>query len=205
MQTIKNNSDTLIIVLHEIYGINQHIEKVCENFKLKGYDVICPNLINVGQPFNYSQEEAAYQHFIKNIGFELPVREVKKLVLQVRQQYQNVFLIGFSAGATIAWLCSHELNMCDGVVGYYGSRIRDYIEVAPKCPVLLLFSTEEKSFNVKEFMNSLKRTGVDIHVLSGKHGFSDTFHMNYCQKSYQKAEELADAFLKRISNNHGKS
>ncbi len=29
---IINNSDSVIIVIHEIYGINQHIHMVCEKF-----------------------------------------------------------------------------------------------------------------------------------------------------------------------------
>lgn len=50
---IINNSDSAIIVVHEIYCINQHIQMVCENFAEKGYDVIYPNLIDLPQPFAY--------------------------------------------------------------------------------------------------------------------------------------------------------
>lgn len=193
---IINNSDSVIIVLHEIYGINKHIQMVCEKFSMNGYDIICPNLIDLGEPFNYDLQEEAYQHFMNNIGFDSAVQKVKQLIIQAKKQYKYVYLLGYSIGATIAWLCSGKENMCNGIIGYYGSRIRDYINIAPKCPVLLIFPTEEKSFNVQELVNSLQKPNIDVHILKGKHGFSDPFSQNYCEESSEKAERLVDNFLK---------
>ncbi|AKN29847.1 DeoR faimly transcriptional regulator [Clostridium carboxidivorans P7] len=196
---IINNSSSVIIVLHEIYGINQHIQKVCEKFSIKGYDVICPNLINVNKPFNYNFQEEAYKYFTKSIGFDSAVCQVKQLLMEAKQQYKHVYLLGYSIGATIAWLCSSEKNICDGIIGYYGSRIRDYIDITPKCPVLLIFPKKEKSFNVQELVIALKKLNIDIYMLSGKHGFSDPFCENYNEKSFQEAEILVDNFLEKIN------
>ncbi|APC40848.1 dienelactone hydrolase family protein [Clostridium estertheticum] len=198
---IINNSNSVIIVLHEIYGINQHIKFVCEKFSMDGYDIICPNLINLNHPLNYDQQDEAYHHFIKNIGFDLAFNQVKRLIIQAKKQYRYVYLLGYSIGATIAWLCSGEDIMCDGIIGYYGSRIRDYMSVTPKCPVLLIFPTEEKSFNVKKIVNSLKKWNVNVHILRGAHGFSDPFSKNYCTQSFEEAEILVNSFLKRILEN----
>lgn len=192
----KNNS--VIIVLHEIYGINLHIETVCEKFSEGGYDIICPNLIYRSHPFNYDQQEEAYQHFINNIGFDLAFQQVKKLIIQAKTQYSHVFLLGYSIGATIAWMCSDEESMCDGIIGYYGSRIRDFKDIIPKCPTLLIFSNEEKSFNVNQLADILKKKNVDIHILSGKHGFSDPFSKNYFEESFEEAGRLVDSFIKKI-------
>ncbi|TFI47968.1 dienelactone hydrolase family protein, partial [Diaphorobacter sp. DS2] len=54
------NSNSLIIVIHEIYGINQHIKGFCELLTKLNYEVICPNILEREKPFDYSQEEAAY-------------------------------------------------------------------------------------------------------------------------------------------------
>lgn len=197
---IIDNSDSVIIVLHEIYGINQHIQMVCEKFSMNGYDIICPNLIDLTQPFNYDLEEEAYQHFMNNIGFDSAVQQVKQVIIQSKKQYKNIYLLGYSVGATIAWLCSGEENMCNGIIGYYGSRIRDYMNITPKCPVLLIFPNEEKSFNVKELVNSLEKRNINVYMLNGKHGFSNPFSKNYCVQSFEKTEKLVDSFLKKINN-----
>lgn len=195
---IIDNHDSVIIVLHEIYGINQHIQMVCEKFSMKGYDIICPNLIELAKPFNYDLEEEAYQHFMNNIGLDSAVQQAKQEIIQAKKQYRNIYLLGYSIGATIAWLCSGEENMCNGIIGYYGSRIRDYMNISPKCPVLLIFPTEEDSFNVKELANSLGKKNINIYMLNGKHGFSNPFSKNYCAQSFEKAEKLVDSFLEKI-------
>lgn len=192
---IINNYDSVIIVLHEIYGINKHIEMVCRKFSMNGYDVICPNLISLSEPFDYDQKEEAYEHFVNDIGFDSAAQQVKQLIIQAKKQYKHIYMLGYSIGATIAWLCSGEENMCDGIIGYYGSRIRDYMSITPKCPVLLIFPTEEKSFKVQEIVDSLKKRNIDVYMLKGKHGFSDPFSKNYCAESFEKAERLVDNFL----------
>lgn len=197
---IINNSSSVIIVLHEIYGINQHIQKVCEKFSIKGYDIICPNLINVSKPFNYNFQEEAYKYFTKSIGYDSAVHQVKQLLMEAKQKYKHVYLLGYSIGATIAWLCSSEENICDGIIGYYGSRIRDYIDIIPKCPSLLIFPKKEKSFNVQELVIVLKKLNIDVYMLSGKHGFSDPFCENYNEKSFQEAEILVDNFLEKVNS-----
>lgn len=197
---IINNSDSVIIVLHEVYGINQHIKMNCEKMSMKGYDIICPNLIDIPHPFNCDCEEEAYQHFMKNIGFNLAVKKVKQVIIQAKKQYKSIYLMGYSVGATIAWLCSGEENMCNGIIGYYGSRIRDYKNSTPKCPSLLIFPTEEKSFNVKELVYSLRKQNINVYMLNGKHGFSNPYSKNYCIQSSEEAEKLVDNFLNKINN-----
>ncbi|QAA32209.1 dienelactone hydrolase family protein [Clostridium manihotivorum] len=192
---IVNNYDSVIIVLHEIYGINEHIKTVCKKISSNGYDVICPNLINLPQAFKYSSEKEAYQHFMDNIGFDLATRQVKEVIMEAKKKYKNIFLLGYSVGATVAWLCSEEENMCTGIIGYYGSRIRDYMNITPKCPTLLIFPSEEISFNVEELVNYLNKDNISAYMLNGKHGFGNPFSKNYCEQSFKEAQKLVDNFL----------
>ena len=198
MTTLLSNSDSVVIVLHEIYGINQHIRTVCEYYKMSGFDVICPNLLNLNQSFDYTLEEEAYKYFIQNVGFDLASQQVKNIMERVRPKYKQVFILGFSIGATIAWLCSDSNANCEGIVGYYGSRIRDYLYIKPKCKTLLIFPSREKSFKVNDLICNLdKKTNVSVHMIYGNHGFSDPFSKNYYAKSFQDGERLVSDFLKR--------
>lgn len=64
---------------------------------------------------------------------------------------KNRTRFGFSVRATIAWLCSAE-KLIDGMVGYYGSRIRHYTEILPQ---MLFYLEKEHSFNVDELISNL--------------------------------------------------
>ncbi|CAH0312109.1 Carboxymethylenebutenolidase [Peribacillus sp. Bi96] len=117
MLHIQKGSHTVIIVIHEIYGINQHIQGFCELLSKQNFDVICPHLLAQETPFAYSQEEEAYHYFMKNVGFSGALQKIKNIISDVKDEYQKIFIIGFSLGATVAWLCSEEESV-DGIVGY---------------------------------------------------------------------------------------
>ncbi|CAH0288533.1 dienelactone hydrolase family protein [Peribacillus sp. Bi134] len=186
MLHIQKKSDTVVIVIHEIYGLNQHMHGICESLSNNDFDVICPNLLDRETPFDYSQEAAAYRHFMENVGFTGALYKIKHILSDIKDVYQKIFILGFSAGATVAWLCSEE-ECVDGIVGYYGSRIRNYADLAPQCPALLFFPLEEPSFNVDELILVLERTNVEVHKFNGKHGFSDPYNSKYHAESAQAA------------------
>lgn len=196
MINIQTNSDKIIIVVHEIYGINQHMKNVCLTLSEKGFDVICPNLLEKEGSFDYSFEEAAYQNFMENIGFTNGVNKIKNFLQDIKEQYKKIYIVGFSVGATIAWLCSEE-NDLNGVVCYYGSRIRNYLEIEPLCPTVLFFPENEKSFNVDELVVHLEKKNTEIHIISGNHGFSDPYNSNYKVNSAQQTFNIMVDFLSK--------
>lgn len=195
MQMI-NGSNTLIIILHEIYGLNLHMKKTADSLSDLGYDVICPNLLMRESYFAYSEEKIAYQYFVENVGFINAAEEIKSILIQSKDKYNKIYLIGFSIGATIAWLCSEDNNI-NGIVGYYGSRIRDYLEINPACPILLFFPEQEPSFNVTELLPMLSKTGISTHQFNGEHGFSDPFSHKFNSESATKAFSKLFDFIKR--------
>jgi dienelactone hydrolase len=212
MLNYRNNSDTLIVVLHEIYGINEHITKVCQDLADSGYDVVCPDLLDGKPIFDYAREEEAYRYFMNFIGFESASKKVTFLIRQEESRYKRIFLLGFSVGATVAWLCGvnstkkdedfhygGSLANCSGIICLYGSRIRDYMDVSLKCPGLLIFAEEERSFDPHELQTQIKEMkGAEVHVLEGKHGLADPCSPNYLELSARKAERLIKAFIERI-------
>ncbi|MGM0852470.1 MAG: dienelactone hydrolase family protein [Bacillota bacterium] len=194
MIRIQQNSSTVTIVIHEIYGINQHIQNFCEFISEQGVDVICPDLLERDTPFDYSQEELAYRHFMENIGFARSSQKIMEILSDCKLEYKKVVTIGFSVGATVAWLCSEDEKI-DGVIGYYGSRIRNYLEITPRCPTLLFFPEDEPSFQVDEVILTLEKKNIEIQKYKGKHGYSDPYSSNYNRESSQKARDRIIGFL----------
>ncbi|WP_071461565.1 dienelactone hydrolase family protein [Bacillus massilinigeriensis] len=193
------NSDTLVIVIHEIYGVNKHIQSFCELLSKQNFNVICPNLLGRETPFDYSQEGTAYQYFMESIGFTNAVNKVKQIVSSAKEKYQRILIIGFSVGATVAWLCCEDERV-NGIIGYYGSRIRNYAELTPICPTLLFFPEEEKSFHVDELISTLDKKNIVVHKFNGKHGFSDPYSLNYNPISAQRAYSGVLSFISERAN-----
>lgn len=192
MNRRSENSKQAIIVLHEIYGVNEFVKDQCQKFIEAGYDVYSPNMIDK-PPFSYEESTEAYNFFTKNIGFEVYMK-ISNLVNQLKDKYDDVFILGFSVGATIAWRCC-ENSLCSGIVACYGSRIRDYTRLNPTCPTLLLFAKED-SFDVRALVCQLRdKPRLSIIEFDAEHGFLDSHSKHYNAQQAKRAEESITYFI----------
>ena len=103
-----------------------------------------------------------------------------------------------SGCSSVAWLCSQS-NHIASVTAFYGSRIRDYREITPLCPVLLIYGEREKSFNVTDFIAEVADGSIEAVSLPGEHGFADPFAPVFDKNSRQKAMDLMENFQKTHS------
>ncbi|WP_237096473.1 dienelactone hydrolase family protein [Paenibacillus dendritiformis] len=186
---------TLIILLHEIYGVNDHIAYYRQRFEEQGHEVLTPNLLGRA-PFAYGEEAAAYSYFINEVGFDASAREVRGLIEANRQQYNAILLAGFSVGATVAWMCSGSGGL-DGIIGFYGSRIRNYADIKPCCPALLYFASEEP-FDVPGLARQLRETErTRVEVIAAGHGFMNPFHPSYLPEQAEACMTGCSEFLRQ--------
>ncbi|PLV34722.1 hypothetical protein C2H96_08995 [Bacillus subtilis] len=134
----------LVILVHEIYGVNSHMKKMGRLIKMAGYDVLTPNLLGEDEVYTLQEEKTAYEQFTKHERLKTGETIIQNVIRQ--NAGRHIFVIGFSVGATIAWKCS-SMPEVSGSVCYYGSRIRDSLHHVPACPVLLFFPNYEPSFD----------------------------------------------------------
>ncbi|MGC5328685.1 dienelactone hydrolase family protein [Brevibacillus sp. SYSU BS000544] len=202
MISINQNSTTAIIVVHEIYGLNQYMNDYCEKLARQGFDVYCPDLLQRASHYEYSEEPTAYVNFVEKIGFTHSNSMIRRLIGEIRNQYKYVFVIGFSVGATVAWVCSSDARV-DGIVGYYGSRIRDFLEITPQCPVLLIYGQSEKSVDVDQLTGVLRlNKNITIQRFDGEHGFADWYSPKYNEGEGKRAWYGVLDFIQLIRRDH---
>lgn len=193
MCEIRQHKSKVVVILHEIYGINDHIKIYAKRFSEFGFDVVCPNLLKNRYVFSYEEERQAYENFMY-LGFEEATRNVTSLIKQLLFEYKEVYIVGFSVGATIAWLCS-EIEGIRHIIGYYGSRIRDFLDIEPKCPVTLFYGSSEKSFDVLTLIESLKIKEIEAYAFEGEHGFADANSKKYNTLANDKAFKIIQQIM----------
>jgi len=193
-----------IFILHEIYGVNDFIKKQAETYSNASTTVECISLYSENTVFTYEQEQESYKFFINEVGFDAPLKKLSEKLLEARTQYNEVLLIGFSVGATLAWRLS-TLPL-QGIVCVYGSRIRQYLDIIPTCPTLVILPSHEKSFNVHELKEALDTLpAVHTKQYKGQHGFMDYYNSNYCHESYLHAQTDILHFFQIEQNQGGQS
>ncbi|CFQ40943.1 Dienelactone hydrolase family [Yersinia frederiksenii] len=192
-----NASRYAVVILHEIYGINHHIRREHDKWQGRGFDAYIPALFPHTTPFGYAQQDKAYRHFSENVGFD-PTRVVA-LLTKLRAKYSKLLVVGYSVGATHAWLAARS-DLCDGVICHYGSRIRQYSDIAPPCPALIIIARYEPSFDTLLMQQELEKLPlVQCVMFDTPHGFCDAdspaFNAELAHQASKKAAEFADTII----------
>jgi len=182
------------LILHEIYGVNHFIKEQVQVYCDEETAVSLISLYPEGLSFPYEQEKQAYDFFVQTVGFDAPLEFLSQKLLEACENYDEVILIGYSVGATLAWrLTTLPLHR---VICVYGSRIRQYLDNIPSCPTLVILPSHESSFDVQLLKKTLASIpNVQIKQYQGLHGFMDASNSNYCQLSYSQALNDIQYFL----------
>lgn len=139
-----------------------------------------------GCPFANEQEAASV--FISQHGIE---SYAEKIAVMAKQE--PVYIIGFSVGASAAWLyaTSDNCNPDSAATLFYGSRIRDYASLVPRISITAIFAETEASFSSAQIASRITRDNVRTVVEPGTfHGFmnprSAHFAPAHCSAHLQK-------------------
>ncbi len=137
-----------IVVIQEIFGVNQHIRKVCDDFAKEGYAAVAPALFDRTQKdfqSGYTPPEIEKARtFVAKPDWDAMMRDTEAAVKEL-SSVGPVGIIGFCMGGTIAFLGATRLSGLSAAVGYYGGRIVAFADEKPKCPTQLHFGEKDAS------------------------------------------------------------
>lgn len=128
-----------LVVLQEIFGVNQHIRRVTESFAANGYLAIAPALfdrVRPGVELGYEQIDAG-REIVMALERANTVRDISAAVAAVREAGQ-VGAIGYCWGGALADLAACECGI-SAAVSYYGRHTATWLELQPRCPVMYHF------------------------------------------------------------------
>ncbi len=181
-----------IILLHGIFGINQHIQNWKDKLEERGFNVYCPNLLE-REPFPYEQENEAYQYYYRNID-KKAYYLVDQRLRELKKSYEDIFIMGFGVGGTLAWRFSNH-KYCSGIVAIYGSKIRNYIDIVPSVPCLLQFA-EADDFDVDSVSDFLAQKDLVISkTYPSSRGFMDEYSEYYQQTFAERVENYIYSYF----------
>lgn len=200
-----------IVVLQEIFGVNQVMREICDGFAAQGYVAVCPDLfwrIEPGvQLTDKSQEEWDRAFELMNAflpDFEKGVGDIGATIAALRGHDAcsgKVGTVGYCLGGSLAYASSCFTDT-DASVGYYPVQIEDSLELASniKNP-LMLHIAEGDGFCPPEAQAKIKdalgpNDHVTIHSYPGvDHAFARVGGANYDADAANTANERSAAFL----------
>lgn len=190
-----------IVLVQEIFGLNNHIKAVTESFAAKGFAVLAPayfDRIKPGFDVPYDADGiAAGRDIAMQLGWDGPLADTQTAMDRL-SQYGRVGVVGYCWGGSIAWLAATRLQPA-AAVGYYGGRIPDHKDETPHCPVMLHFGEDDQAIpldKVKEVAEAQPSVRVHTYENAG-HGFNCTERDDYDSDAAKLAMERTLDFLEK--------
>lgn len=154
--------------------------------------------------FQVQTEQQAYQAFLASGGVAAYARKIRALI---EQQSQLKHFIGFSIGASAWWMdnadCAAQLTTA---TLFYGSRIRNYLDLPSHCPTHFVFAEHEAAFQVSQVVKSLQQRGHQAEIALGcRHGFMNPYSSGFSLKTQTRYLELLATKVNTKINTENKS
>ncbi|HJL18260.1 MAG TPA: dienelactone hydrolase family protein [Sandaracinaceae bacterium LLY-WYZ-13_1] len=165
-----------LVVVQEIFGVNDHIRDVTDRFAAEGYRAVAPALfdrIRPGIELGYEPENIDEGRAL--VGELDPDELLRDLAAAVEHVSAagKVGTVGYCFGGAVVWVMAGRLDGLSCAVSYYGSRIPRYAELAPKVPVLMHVGRRDASFPIETVREIAGRyEDVEHHEYDADHGFN---------------------------------
>lgn len=191
-----------LVVVQEVFGVNDHMRRVVEGFAADGFDAIAPALfdrIRPGVELGYEgadREEAMALKGRSSTDLALADIEAARAIVA---RSGKVAIVGYCWGGFLSWLAATRLPGFSAAISYYGGGIGGAAGETPRCPVLAHFGARDQHVGADQ-VEALRRahpTGVEIHVHPADHGFNCDARASYDPASAARAGERSVTFLEQ--------
>jgi len=196
-----------VVLIQEIFGVNDHINNIAENFAKEGFVTWVPDLfyrIEDNVKLSYGSEDIKKGKNLKDeLGWELPTMDIISCIANLKVEH-NVATVGFCYGGTLSWNVACSAYGLDASVCFYGSQITNFLTKDPKCPTQVHLGQKDSSINTEaqnKIIDFSKQSQTNIEVFNyenADHGFfcdqRDSYHKESADLSYVRTLE----FLKKL-------
>ena len=189
-----------IVLLQEIFGVNHHIQAVCDRFAADGYVALAPAIFDRVEPgitLGYTADDIERGRSIRGkVDIADMVRDVRAAVEALKTEALPTGVVGYCLGGTLAWLACTRIDGVKAAVGYYGGGIAETAGEVPRCPVLLHFGETDQGIPPEHWARiRAAHPEVPIHTYPAGHGFSCDERGSYHEPSARLARQRTLGFF----------
>jgi carboxymethylenebutenolidase len=200
-----------VVVIQEIFGINDNMRAVCERIAGLGFIAICPDLFWRQEPGIQltDKTEAEWKRAFElynGFNVEQGIEDLKSTLAAIRGDAKctgKAGTIGYCLGGRLAYQMATRSD-ADCNVSYYGVGIETLLDESRNITKPLLMHIAEKDKFVPpaaqaKIIETLQQNKkVEIHVYAGMdHAFTRINGQHYDEKAAKEANDRTAAFLKR--------
>lgn len=189
-----------LVVIQEIFGVNQHIRAVTDRFAEEGFFAVAPAIfdrVERGVDLGYDSEGMQKGMGIaRKLSIDQAVLDVDAaLQYAAKETGKPAGVVGYCYGGTLAWLSATRLAPA-AAVGYYGGYIANFAAEKPRVPVMLHFGRQDTHIPESDVAKvQAAHPEVEVHWYDAGHGFNCDMRGSYNEKAAKEAMARTLAFL----------
>ena len=167
-----------VVVVQEIFGVNEHIRSVADRYAAAGYLAIAPAIFDRARPgieLGYTPEDIEVGRGIAmgSLDFQKVVDDVAAAGIAAREA-GKVGVVGYCFGGRITAACAIQLpDVFDAASSYYGGGIVGLIDQAPVVPMIMHFGERDHAIPMEDVDKVIAAwPNATVYVYDAEHGFN---------------------------------
>jgi carboxymethylenebutenolidase len=167
-----------VVVVQEIFGVNEHIRSVVDRYAAAGYLAIAPAIFDRVEPgieLGYTEDDIAQGRDIARgkLDFATVLHDVAAAGA-VAAEGGAVGVVGYCFGGLVAAASAiHHADVFAAAVSYYGGGTVGLVDQTPKVPLMMHFGEHDHAIPMEEVEKiQAAWTEADIYVYDAAHGFN---------------------------------
>lgn len=194
------NATRALVVVQEIFGVNNHMRNVCARFAREGYAVVAPALFDRtqrGVELSYTPDDVARGRALRGeVPAEGTLADIEAAAAALPAGAARG-IVGYCWGGTVAWWGATRSRSFQAANGWYGGGVAAAKDEARNCPVQLHFGEKDASIPMDD-VDAIRaaQPGVEVFVYPGaQHGFGCDERGSYSRADAELAWERTLAFF----------
>ena len=191
-----------LVVVQEIFGVNQHIRSVADRFAQEGFYAVAPALFDRVQRnlelTDAGEDMQKGMAAAQKINIDDAVKDVDAaLQYAAKETGKPAGVVGYCYGGTLAWLSATRLAPA-AAVGYYGGHIARFAGEKPRVPVMLHFGKHDNHIPQADAEKvQAAHPEVEIYWYDAGHAFNNDTRASYNEAAATEAMARTLAFFNR--------
>ena len=191
-----------LVVVQEIFGVNQHIRSVADRFAQEGFYAVAPALFDRVQRnlelTDAGEDMQKGMAAAQKINIDDAVKDVDAaLQYAAKETGKPAGVVGYCYGGTLAWLSATRLAPA-AAVGYYGGHIARFAGEKPRVPVMLHFGKHDNHIPQADVEKvQAAHPEVEIYWYDAGHAFNNDTRASYNEAAATEAMARTLAFFNR--------
>jgi carboxymethylenebutenolidase len=174
-----------LLLYQEIFGVNEHIRTLAEQYALDGFVVLAPDVfwqqqrrLDIGYTPDDIQRGRAMAMATDRAALQ---RDMVDALRTLRERPEvgarRVGAFGYCMGGRLAYVAAATASV-DAAVAYYGGGIQDQLELAPRisCPIMFHYGALDANIPltaVDKVRAAVQGKMAEVHVYdNADHGFN---------------------------------